>query len=95
MMDASALDFGRAVFDVLFLTSFRAAALILPAWLALLLIPTPASTGTRGLDGRVRRDAAVAGGGLGETFSGTLVKFDGRNGDSCRGGLGVFRGGSS
>ncbi|HUV14678.1 MAG TPA: hypothetical protein VMY18_13625 [Acidobacteriota bacterium] len=38
MMDSSALEFGRTVFDVLLLSSLRALALILLAGLALLLL---------------------------------------------------------
>ena len=38
MIDASALEFGRAVFDLLFMSSLRAVALIVPVWLALFLI---------------------------------------------------------
>ena len=38
MIGATALEFGKVVFDVLFLSSWRAVALILPAWLALSLI---------------------------------------------------------
>lgn len=38
MMGATTLELGKVVFDVLFLSSLRAAALILPFWLALSLI---------------------------------------------------------
>ena len=38
MIDEIALEIGRAVFDLLVLNSFKAAVLILPVWLALLLI---------------------------------------------------------
>lgn len=38
MIDSSALEFGRVVFDVLFTSSLKAAALVLTAWLALFLI---------------------------------------------------------
>ena len=38
MMDATAIEFGKVVFDVLFLSSLRAMALILPVWLALSLM---------------------------------------------------------
>ncbi|MCY4587170.1 MAG: M56 family metallopeptidase [Bryobacterales bacterium] len=38
MMGATAVEFGKVVFDVLFLSSLRAMALILPVWLALSLI---------------------------------------------------------
>ncbi len=38
MIDATALEFGRTVFDLLFVSSLRAVALFLPIGLALLLI---------------------------------------------------------
>ena len=38
MMGATAIEFGKVVFDVLFLSSLRAMALILPVWLALSLM---------------------------------------------------------
>ena len=38
MIGATTVEFGKVVFDVLFLSSLRAAALILPVWLALSLI---------------------------------------------------------
>lgn len=38
MMGATAIEFGMVVFDVLFLSSLRAMALILPVWLALSLM---------------------------------------------------------
>ena len=80
MMGATAIEFGIVAFDVLFLSSLRAMALILPVWLALSLMrPRRPALEHGAWTAALCGNAPVAGAGLIRQAAGNLLKCDCRD----------------